>query len=121
MTRADRLSYSGVEWTEEEKCIMDALRDNDYPSGLIYKYTIVSRKEEEVENKRPKTILTLHYISGLSEAICHVLNPLGVKVVFQPLQTLHQMLVRPKYLVTVKERKGIVYSIPCVDCSSMYI
>ena len=45
----------------------------------------------------------------------------GVKVVFRPLQTLRQMLVCPKDPVTVEERKGVVHSIPCVECSSVYI
>ena len=31
------------------------------------------------------------------------------------------MLVRPKDPVPIKERKGVVYSIPCVECSSVYI
>ena len=35
MTRADNLSFSGVERTEEEKHVTDALRGNDYPCGFI--------------------------------------------------------------------------------------
>ena len=31
------------------------------------------------------------------------------------------MLVYQKDPVPVKEHKGVVYSIPCVECSSMYI
>ena len=58
---------------------------------------------------------------GLSEAIKCVLTPLGVKVVFRPLRTLRQMLVRPKDPVPVEEHKGVVYSISCVECSSVYI
>ncbi len=38
-----------------------------------------------------------------------------------PLRTLHQMLVRPKGPVPVQECKGVAYSIPCVECSSVYI
>ena len=121
MTRADNLSSSGVERTEEEKRVTDALRGNDYPSGFIRKHTIPRRRREELENERPKTTLTLPYIRGLAEAIRRILDPLGVKVVFRPLRTLRQMLVRPKDPVPVDERKGVVYSIPCVECSSVYI
>ena len=71
--------------------------------------------------ERPKTTLTLPYIRGLSEAIRRVLTPLGVKVVFRPLRTLRQILVHPKDPVPIKERNGVVYSIPCVECSSVYI
>ena len=104
---------------EEEKHVTDALRGNDYPSGFIQKHTFTSRRREGVEIERPKTTFTLPYIRGLSEAIRHVLTPLGVKVMFQPLRTLLQMLVRPKDPVPVEERKGVVT--PCVECSSVYI
>ena len=56
-----------------------------------------------MEVKRPKTTLILPYIRGLSEAIKHVLQLLGVKVVFQSLRTLRQMLVHPKDPVPVEE------------------
>ena len=84
------------------------------------------RTPSPAEGKRkgrsePKTTLTLPYISGLSEAIRRVLTPLGVKVVFRPLWTLHQMLVRLKEPVPVKEHKGVVCTIPCVESSSVYI
>ena len=121
MTRAENLSSSGVERTEEEKRVTDALRGNDYSSGFIQKHTITSRRKEGVEIERPKTTLTLPYIRGLSEAIRRILTSLGVKVVFRPLRTLHQMLVRPKDPVPIEERKGVVYSIPCLECSSVYI
>ena len=93
MTRAENLSSSL------------ALRGNDYPSGFIQKHTITSRRREGVEIERPKTTLTLPYIRGLSEAIRRVLTPLGVKVVFQPLRSLSQMLVRPKDPVPIEECK----------------
>ena len=67
------MSSSGVEQTEEEKHVTDALRGNDYPSGFIQKHTISSRRNEEVEVERPQTTLTLPYIRGLSEAIKYVL------------------------------------------------
>ena len=88
------LSSSGMERTEEEKRVTGALRANNYPSGFIQKHTITSRRREELEIERPQTTLTLPYVRGLSEAIRCVLTPLGVKIVFQPLQTLRQMLVR---------------------------
>ena len=117
MIRADYLSSTSVEQTEEEKRVTGALRGNGY---FIRKHTIPRRRRERVENKRPKTTFTLPYISGLSETIRCILNPLEVKVVCYPLQTLCQMLVHPQDLVPVEESKGVVYSIPCQDCSNVY-
>ena len=59
MTRAENLSSSGAEQTKEEKHVIDALRGNHYPSGFIQKYTITSRRREEVEVERPKATVTL--------------------------------------------------------------
>ena len=121
MIRADNLSSSGAEQTEEEKQVTDALIGNGYLSDFIRKHTIPSRRREKVENERPKTTLTLPYISGLSEAIRRILNPLEVKVVFCPLRNLRQMLVYPKDPATAEEHKGVIYSIPCQDCTNVYI
>ena len=69
----------------------------------------------------PPSLADVHTRALHPEAIRRILDPLGVKVVFRPLRTLRQMLVRPKDPVPVDERKGVVYSIPCVECSSVYI
>ena len=94
MTRVENLSPSGVGPTEEEKHVTDVLRGNNYPSGFIQKHTITSRRREEVKVERSKTSLTLPNIMVLSEAVKRVLTPLGVKVVFRPLQTLRQLLAQ---------------------------
>ena len=65
MTRAENLSSLGVDRTEEEKRVTDALGDNDYPSGFIQWHIITSKRREEVEIKRPKA----PYIRGLSQVI----------------------------------------------------
>jgi len=78
MTRTENLFSSCEEWTEEEKRVTNALRGNDYPSGFIQKHCVTSRRREEVEVERPKTTLTLPYISGLSEAFKCVLILLRV-------------------------------------------
>ena len=45
-----------------------------------------SRPRPDREEQRPKTILTLLYISNLSEAIRRVLAPLDIQVVSHPLR-----------------------------------
>ena len=121
MTRANHLSFSGVERQAErkaEKQVTEALRSNGYPSGFIHKHTTSGRGSG---GQRPKTTLTLLYICGLSEAIRHVLSHLEVKVVFCPMRTLRQLLVHPKDPVPAEEWKVVVYSIPCMDCPKVYV
>ena len=120
MTRAVQLSSSGVEQAEEEKQVVNALRGNGYLSGFVHKHTTSGRRREETEDQRPRTILILPYISGLSEAIRLVLKPLEIKAVFCPMRTLWQMLVHPKDPVLMEEWKGVEYSISCEGCPKVY-
>ena len=121
MTRANTLSSSGVERVQEEKQIVDALQENDYPASFIHKHSHPRRPRREMNDQRPRTTLTLPYIAGLSEAVRRILAPLEIKVVFRPQSTLHSLLVHPKDPVPMDQRKGVVYSVPCDGCSKVYI
>ena len=68
MGRADTLSSSGVQQAEEEEKVVEALKENGYPSSFIHKHSYPTRRRQEVDDRRPKTTLTLPYIKGLSEA-----------------------------------------------------
>ena len=118
MSRVEALSSSGVERAQEEKEVTGELKENGYPSSFVYKHSCPSRPRPDREEQRPKTTLTLPYISNLSEAIRRVLTPLDIQVVFRPLTTLR---VPPKDRVPMDEQKGVDYSIPCTECPKVYI
>ena len=62
MTRSVNLCSLGVERTEEEKRVTDALRGNGYPTGFMQKHTITSRRREEVglrDQRQPSHYPTL--------------------------------------------------------------
>ena len=113
MSRANTLSSSGVQQVEEEKKIVDALKENGYPSRFIRKHSCPTRHRQEVDVRKPRTTVTLPYINGLSEAVRRILTQLDIKEVFRPLGTLRHMLVHPKDPVPLDQQKGVVYSIPC--------
>ena len=46
---------------------------------------------------------------------------MAIKVTVRPFQTLKQEVVHLKDPVPEKQRKGVVYSIPCGECPRMYI
>ena len=121
MTRADDLSSSGVERAQEEKEVTTALKENGYPSGFIHRHSCPPRPRPPADDMRPRTYVTLPYIGGLSEAIRRILRPLEIQVVFRRLTTFRQVLVHPKDPVSMKERKGVVYSIPCTARPKVYI
>ena len=120
MTRADALSSSGVERAQEKKEVTTALKENGYPTGFIHRHSCPPRPRPPADDARPRTSVTLPYIGGLTEAIRWILRPLEIQVVFCPLITLRQLLVHPKDPVPMEERKGVVYSVPCTDCSKVY-
>ena len=64
--------------------------------------------------------MTIPYVNGLSKSNRRVLSSLAIKVTFHPLQTLRQELVHPKDPIQEWQRKGVVYSVPCNECSRAY-
>ena len=67
------------------------------------------------------TTLTLPYLKGPSEGIRKILDPLNIWTFFRPIRTLGQILCHPKDLVPTHQQAGVVYRIPCSDCSKLYI
>ena len=101
--------------------VVEALKKNGYPTGFIHRYSNVEPGRESASRSRPKTSLTVPYISGLSETLRRILLPLIIKVIFSPLYTLRRRLVHPKNPIPSNQHKGIVYQIPCSDCNKVYI
>ena len=65
--------------------------------------------------------MTLPYIRHLSESICQILTPLGIRTCFRPHQTLRRTLVHLKDRVEPERWAGLVYKIPCRSCTKVYI
>ena len=119
--RADALSSSGVSRAEEEKHVTNALQRNGYPISFIRRHTVPTRSSQVLDSSGWRASLTLPYLGGLSESLRRVLSPLAIQVTFRPFRTLRQELVHPKDPVPINRRKGVVYSIPCAECSRAYI
>ena len=65
--------------------------------------------------------MVLPYIQGLSESVRCILVPLEVRVCFRPLQTIKQIVTRPKDPIPALQKSGVVYRIHCASCSVSYI
>jgi len=114
MSRAIELSSNGMVCMAEEEGVVDALKQNGYPLRFIQKHSRCSN--------RPRTSLTLPYISGLSETIRRILGPLDIRVAFRPHSTLRRQLVHPKDPVPMDQCTGVVvYQIPCSECPKVYV
>ena len=60
-------------------------------------------------------------IHGTTDKIQRVLNDVGVRVVLRPFVTTGKSFPSPKNSLDVKEITGIIYQIPCHDCSFVFI
>ena len=57
----------------------------------------------------------------VSESIRRLLTSLNIRVCFKPHSTLRQFFPSPKDKPDDSETAGVIYNIPCKDCSSCYI
>ena len=95
---------------------------NSYPQRFIRKQRGEKRSSKPDEPRRePKATITLPYVRGLSEPIKRMLEEVDIRVRFRLNTTLRKILVKPKDPVPVERRTGIVYQIPCKDCSQTYV
>ena len=121
-TRAHALTSSAVSRTEEERTVSQALALNGYPARFIHRHSCRSvDSTPAAQSSTPTTSVTIPYIKGTSEAIKRVLSPLGIRTTFRPVNTLRQLLVRPKDPVPIQDRSGVIYRVPCSSCSHAYI
>ena len=106
--------------TNETRHIRQALINNGYPRGVLQHHTTPA-PTRPADNHSQGPVITLPYVRGLSEAVCRVLAPLGLKVSFRPNTTLKQLLVRPKDRNPTEELAGVVYQVPCANCPASYV
>ena len=99
---------------------MFRLLGNTSPTAFTTKHILLQQGQRS-EEQTARAAVTLPYIHGLSQSIRRILSSLAIKVTFCPLRTLRQELVHPKDPIPERQRKGIVYSVPCNECSRAYI
>ena len=121
-SRAQALMSSAVTRTQEQHTISKALAQNGYPATFIHCHSQPSQDSPSLSQpSNATTSATIPLIKGTTEAIRRVLSPLGIRTTFRPINTLRQLLVHPKDHVPQQERPGVVYRIPCTNCSRTYI
>jgi len=75
-----------------------------------------SRMVDQHDTQGP--VVTLPYVRGVSEAVCRILTPLGVKVSFHLHTTLRHLLMRPKDCIAEGELTRVVYQVTCAECTA---
>ena len=119
--RADRLCCTVKDRDTEKEHIESALISNGYPRHIISKYNAPSRRREGEERENPKASIVILYVRNLSESIRRILTRYNIRTCFKPNTTLRNLLVHPKDRIPSTSKRGVVYQIPCRDCSEVYI
>ena len=120
MDRADTIP-STDEWKSEEKAtVRRALKMNGYSNQFINKTLSKRSAKPRNEENKPKATVRIPYIKGLSEKISRILKDFNIRGVMKT-QTLKDSLSRPKDKIKFEDRTGVIYQIPCNDCSKVYI
>jgi len=129
--RCDTVETEAEDKTAEKEHIRKALEHCGYPPWAWRKVEEQrNRKEETSERERklkqnreekPKGLVVLPYISGMSEALTRVFKKRGITTALKPHQTIRNILVHPKDKTDKDKTCGVVYKIPCANCNKVYI
>ena len=117
-SRAESLSSCPSLKSFKELHVSKVLQDNGYPERFIHSSCLPRPCLTSPPETEGLTTLTLPYLKGPSEAIWRVLQPLNIRTFFRPTRTLRQILFHPD---PAHQQAGVVYKIPCSDCSKSYI
>ena len=70
---------------------------------------------------KSSTFITLPFVDGLSQKLQRIFKSYGVATSFKPHTTLRKLLVSPKDPTANIRKAGVVYEIPCGECTKTYI
>ena len=104
--------------------IMEALKKNDHPKWFLKrKVKSLKRKTNSslANNKEIKTRIVLPYVPRCFEALSKILRNVRILVCSKPHLTLKDILPKAKNPLERLSRPGVVYQMPCRDCTGIYI
>ena len=116
MYRANAVVSEDSEKEKERKHVKAALKVNGYPEWLFS--DSVKEKTRKVSGKpaqrsdRSNRPVVIPYIKGVSEKLRSAFGRFGVATYFKPVNTLRQLLVRPKDPISKRESSGTCISHP---------
>ena len=100
------------------------LAENDYPNWFIKKALKKRKAQAQVklqEEERHIGLVILPFIPGIIERLKRLLKNHQIKVATKPLCTVGNMLPSLKDKINKFDQRGVVYKIPCLDCTGVYI
>ena len=112
-----------VDKLKEERHVNNALANCGYPSWSFTKCknNIRDSHLKSKSEDKSKGLVVLPYVKGISEALSRSFRKHDFNTAMTPVSTLKNSLVHPKDRRELEDTSGVVYSIPCASCDSVYI
>ena len=103
--------------------LKEVFQANGFPEDLVRKTLTSHSTPAPIPEPGQEPVITLctPYIHGLSEKLERVCTSLGVRAAFKPIRTLKQTLMRLKTRMPEERKRGVVYEVPCKECSKTYV
>ena len=119
--RAKKICEPNSSSLEEEKEHLEGvLQANGYPKREAHRL-LNRRRQTKGSEDECKHKLFIPYIKGLSEMIDKSCKKMGIQNIFSKQRSLRTVLSNPKQPKPPMDIKGVVYLIPCSECSAVYI
>ena len=107
---------------QEESHLRAVFAANNYTKDFVLQTILQSTSDNKKHrSETPEMTVPIPYVKGTSENIRRILGEVDIRTVFKTTNTLRQLLSYPKDRIPLQKRSGVVYSIPCKDCPSVYI
>ena len=105
---------------EEKEHLEGVLQANGDPKREAHRLLKRGRQTKGSEDEC-KHKFFIPYIKGLSEMIDKSCKKMGIQTIFSKQRSLRTVLSNPKQPQPPMDIKGVVYLIPCSECSAVYI
>ena len=122
--RAQSLITKSTDWKKEKSFLSHMLTENDYPKWFIQKALKKRKAHAQVRSKEEERhfgLAILPFIPGITERLKRFLKNHQIKVATKPLSTVGNMLPSFEDKINKIDQRGVVYKIPCLDCTGVYI
>ena len=124
--RCDRLVTDEADKASERTNIEKALRSCGYPKWSFDKVKRQMEKRHEVIRDKEKKddkkgLVVLPYVKGTTETLSRVFRKYNIQTAMKPHLSIKNILVHPKDKIEDACKCGVVYEIPCLNCTDTYI
>ena len=113
LNRCENVVTEEEDRRQEVEHITSALKNAVIQPGVSEKQKRTLRKPVRKKELKSRGMVTIPYVTGLSEAFSRILKTYRICTAVRPHTTLRNLLVHPRDRISDEEKPEVVYKIPC--------